>query len=174
MTATKNKIPLVAKANHKGADGADSAPFEKRSAPFENQLRHLKRSQKSEKFKAYFLSNFSVALKYDENYLGKSCIITIPLCRLYSSLFFSPWKLKYPVKTHICAVSVFCHRYKLFFSGSYSKTFAGSQVFMVSFWGFSFVKLDFHGLKIDNFSVVESVLQVQIFVIFPYRTSYFK
>ena len=30
------------KANHKGADGADSAPFEKQSVPFENNLRHLK------------------------------------------------------------------------------------------------------------------------------------
>ena len=41
----KMLMPVLGKARHKGADGADSAPFEKRSAPFENHLRHLKSSQ---------------------------------------------------------------------------------------------------------------------------------
>ena len=44
-------------------------------------------------------------------------------------IVFSSWKLKYPVKTHICAVFVFCHRYKLFFTGSSFKNLTGSLKF---------------------------------------------
>ena len=97
-----------------------------------------------------------MALKSDEDYLEKSYIITIPLCYIHQCFFC------FQVKIKVSRENAFLHlgfylRYILFFKDS-SKNFTGSlMISRVLSEVFSRVKLDFHGKKIDNSSLVEYV-----------------